>query len=64
MKHAMCAIKIPYNPYKETLINVHDRLCEALTCYEAADNTDDYDKGYELYQDIVKIEEELSEFIN
>ena len=63
MKHAMCAIKIPRNEYKEIIQNVYDRLCEALTCYEA-DTSEDYDNGYALYQDIVRIEEELAEFIN
>ena len=52
------------NEYKQMLVNVYDALCTSLTAYESADNSDDYDKGCELYKDIVEIEERLAEFMN
>lgn len=48
------------------LMGVYDRLCMALTEYEAAmDNADsDYDAGAELYKDIVEITNDFAEEIN
>ena len=58
------AIVIPRNEYKEIVQNVYDAICTALTAYEAADDSEDYDKGYALYEEIVDIEERLGSFIN
>ena len=50
--------------YNELLTAVHDKLCTALTAYEAAEDSLDYDKGYALYEEIVDIENFLSSFLN
>ena len=52
------------NEYKTMLHNIYDAICAALTEYESAGDTEEYDKGFALYQDIVEIEEQLSSFIN
>ena len=62
MKHAMCNSK-PHNEYKQILKNIYDSLCTAVTAYEAADDSEDYNKGYALYEEIVDIEERLGSFI-
>lgn len=50
--------------YKRMIQNIYDSLCTALTAYEAAEDSEDYDKGYALYEEIVDIEERLASFIN
>ncbi len=50
--------------YKQMLENIYDLLCAALTEYEAAENSEDYDRGFALYEEIVDIEERLGSFIN
>ena len=52
------------NEYKQMLQNIYDSLCYVLTAYEEADDSENYDKGAALYQDIVDIEERLGSFIN
>ena len=51
---------------KAMVMNVYDRLCIALTCYEACDeNTDpDYDAGNALYNDIISIVDDMANRIN
>ena len=51
------------NEHKQMLKNIYDSLCLAITAYEAAEDSEDYDKGYALYEEIVDIEERLSSFI-
>ena len=62
MKHTMYDSK-PHNEYKQILKNIYDSLCIAVTAYEAAGDSEDYDKGYALYEEIVDIEERLGSFI-
>ena len=52
------------NEYKQMLTNIYDSLCTALTAYEAAEDSEKYDKGFALYSEIVDIEERLASFIN
>lgn len=52
-----------------TLMEFYDRLCMALTAYEAvAENEEscdpDYDRGYALYEEIVDIVNDMAEAIN
>lgn len=44
--------------------DIYDRICTALTAYESADSSDDYDPGAELYNEIVEVEEKLSALLN
>lgn len=64
MKHAMCNDRKPVNEYKQMLIVIYNELCTAITAYEAAEDSEDYDKGYALYEEIADIEERLGSFID
>ena len=44
-------------------IQIYDRLCMALTCYEAITDPE-YDAGADLYNDIVNIVEDMAKKIN
>lgn len=44
--------------------DIYDRICAALTEYECAESSDDYDAGAELYHEIVEVEEKLAALLN
>lgn len=48
------------------LMGIYDRLCMALTTYEAATDVadPDYDAGAELYSDLVEIVNDMAKEIN
>lgn len=43
---------------------IYDHICKALTCYEAAERTEQYDPGEALYEDIVDVVNEIEEIMN
>ena len=45
-------------------MNIYNRLCFALTAYEADSNDPDYDKGYALYEDLVSIVNDMGLKLN
>ena len=54
---------------KKTFENFYDRLCIALTAYEAnAENEDEcdieYDRGFALYEEVVDIVNDMASEIN
>lgn len=55
-----------HDEMKTAMLNAYDRLCMALTCYEACDKKTDpeYDAGAALYEDIVNVVQDLATFIN
>ena len=42
---------------------IYDHLCTALTCYEAAERTEQYDPGQTLDEDIVDVVNEIEEIM-
>lgn len=45
------------------LEDIYDRLNLALTAYEAAEDSEDYDKGAALYEEVLDIAERLAGLI-
>lgn len=57
------------NMEKQIVESFYDRLCFALTAYEAvAENEDacdpEYDRGYALYEEVVDIVNDMAKAIN
>ena len=46
------------------IMSIYDRLCFALTAYEADTTDPEYDKGAALYNDILAVVEDMAEKLN
>ena len=48
-----------HDEYQERLQDIHNSLCIALTTYEAAEDSEEYNKGYALYEMVADINDYL-----
>lgn len=56
-----CDMNIQVKDDKQMLREIYDAICTALTSYESDEDTD---SDYDLYNEVVYIQNKLSEYLN